>query len=158
MTHARITVRPFEQEHASDCSGILIAALSGLEAMDHASRAMIASHATPAVLGAELARYFTLVGLDGGNLVAFGALDGDEVKRVYVHPRHQGKGFGTAVMRELEREARRRGLDIVRVTAGAEAAAFYERLGYARLGAGEFVSGPARVPFLTMQKDLRSDR
>jgi GNAT superfamily N-acetyltransferase len=158
MEKAGIEVRRLEQQDASSCSAILTAAISALAEMNQAAREMIALHATPALLGAELATYFTLVALDDGDVVGFGALDGDEIKRVYVDPGSQGKGIGRALMLGLQHEALRRGLDAVRVTAGAEAAAFYRRLGYTRQGAGEFVSGAARVPFTTMQKDLRSHR
>jgi ribosomal protein S18 acetylase RimI-like enzyme len=64
-------------------------------------------------------------------------------------------GVGRALMTALEHEAVSRPYEDVHLTAGAAAAAFYERLGYERLEAGEFVDGEARVPFVHMRKRLR---
>ncbi|HEY0536354.1 MAG TPA: GNAT family N-acetyltransferase [Actinoplanes sp.] len=58
------------------------------------------------------------------------------LKRVMVTPRGQGRGLGTALMREAERIGREMGLAALNVTvrAGAGTEKFYERLGYTEVG------------------------
>jgi GNAT superfamily N-acetyltransferase len=58
------------------------------------------------------------------------------LKRVMVTPKGQGRGLGTALMREAERVGRGMGLAALQVTvrAGAGTEKFYERLGYTEVG------------------------
>ena len=149
-----VRLRPFEAGDVDGCLAVIDAAVRELVDANEAAREIIRAHNTPPRLGAELAAYHSVVAEDDRGIVGVGALDGDEVKRVYVRPDSQRVGVGGAVMRELEREARRRGIAELRLTAGASAAAFYERLGWERLEAGEFVDGEARVPFVKMRKRL----
>jgi GNAT superfamily N-acetyltransferase len=58
------------------------------------------------------------------------------LKRVMVAPGGQGRGRGTALMREAERIGRAMGLAALHVTvrAGAGTEKFYQRLGYTEIG------------------------
>ena len=58
------------------------------------------------------------------------------LKRVMVMPRGQGRGLGTALMREAERVGREMGLAGLHVTVrgGTGTEKFYERLGYREVG------------------------
>lgn len=58
------------------------------------------------------------------------------LKRVMVHPRHQGRGHGTALMREAERLARTMGWQALHVTVrgGLGLEEFYKRCGYREVG------------------------
>ncbi|MET9294979.1 GNAT family N-acetyltransferase [Streptomyces sp. NPDC003077] len=83
-----------------------------------------------------------VVGSVGGFLVAMGALrpaaDGaGEIKRMRVHPRWQGRGFGRLVLAHLERRAVELGYRrlVLDTTEGQHAAlALYRRHGYRRIG------------------------
>jgi ribosomal protein S18 acetylase RimI-like enzyme len=85
-----------------------------------------------------------VVGLLDGELVAMGALlpSGParaEVKRMRVHPRAQGRGYGGAILTELERAARELGFTELHLetTAGQIAAqALYRSRGYTETGRG----------------------
>ena len=59
-----------------------------------------------------------------------------EVQRVAVAEHARGLGVGRALMRAAEDEARARGVTLLWLTThdGTEACAFYEAIGYARLG------------------------
>jgi predicted GNAT family N-acyltransferase len=74
-----------------------------------------------------------------GRPIATGRLDVErgKVGRVAVLAEWRGRGVGTAVMRQLHRLARGRGLREVRCHAQHVAVPFYERLGY-RVEGGEF--------------------
>ena len=56
-----------------------------------------------------------------------------ELKQLWVHQAHRGRGLGSALMRAVEAEAQRRGCTRVLLTThDFQAPAFYERLGYRR--------------------------
>jgi acetyltransferase len=59
-----------------------------------------------------------------------------EIQRVAVAAAHRGTGVGRRLMAAVEEEARGRGLTLLWLTThdGADAAAFYESVGYTRLG------------------------
>jgi GNAT superfamily N-acetyltransferase len=78
-----------------------------------------------------------LVGVYEGQVVAMGALgvgvDRAEVKRMRVHPDHQRRGFGQAILQQLEQRALELGYKalILETTAQQEAAQyFYIKNGY----------------------------
>lgn len=58
------------------------------------------------------------------------------LKRVMIHPDCQGRGYGVALMREAERQARRLGREGLHVTVrgGLGLERFYARLGYKEVG------------------------
>jgi GNAT superfamily N-acetyltransferase len=94
-----------------------------------------------------------LVGLDDGRPVAllFVADNGHNLKhhwrtlkRVMVSPESQGRGYGSAIMREATRVAEKLGLEAlqVMVRGGMGTEEFYARLGYREVGR---VPGALRV-------------
>ena len=86
-----------------------------------------------------------LIGRDDGRLVALLFVIDNRfplkshwrvLKRVMVAPGSQGRGYGSALMREAASVGRKLGLDGLHVTvrAGAGTEAFYARLGYREVG------------------------
>lgn len=107
----------------------------------------------PARLDAELAQWVTLVGeVDDLGLLGVGALDGDEIKRVYVHPRAFGHGVGHALIKALEAEALRRGVMEIRLESSPSAVLFYECLGYTRGDVDRLVVDDATFDHVRMRK------
>jgi len=74
-----------------------------------------------------------------------------KAERVAVLERFRGAGVGAALMRALEGEARRRGLDQMVLHAQVRVIPFYERLGYAAHGP---VFDDAGIPHRAMRKRL----
>ena len=82
-----------------------------------------------------------VIGRLGGVPVACGAIrplgkDAAELKRVYVKDEFRGRGYSKVVVKELERLAKERGYDIMRLETGVrqpEAISLYQRLGYHRI-------------------------
>lgn len=80
---------------------------------------------------AMLAQHYTLVAEEGGCIVGFGDLAGDDYfDHLFVHKDFQGRGAATAIAREIEEEARRRGCRCLTVAASITAKPFFERRGY----------------------------
>jgi ribosomal protein S18 acetylase RimI-like enzyme len=81
-----------------------------------------------------------LVGLYNGQLVAMGALltsaGKAEVKRMRVHPDHQRRGFGRAMLQQLEQRARELGYTSIQLETTAQqrsAQDFYLKNGYVEI-------------------------
>ena len=100
----------------------------------------------------------TVIALDEGVPVAHAALrpfgDELEVKKVYVAPTARGRGYSSAIMLELEREAGERGIhSLILQTGDRQIAAMrlYERLGYERIEVfGLYGAIPASVCYRKM--------
>src|SRR3989442_6658081 len=150
-------VRPYTDADADNCCLIVNAAIQDMDGLNEAAREFIRAKNTPVQLDAELRQWFTLIfEADDGRLLGVGALDGEEIKRMYVDPRVQGHGVGRAVMQALEGEAMRLGLREVVLEASPSAVPFYEQLGYIRLGDDGFTRGEAVFRYVRMRKALRS--
>ena len=71
-----------------------------------------------------------LLALRGGRVAGYAALRGGELSALFVHPRHAGRGLGTALVGRAARLARRRGKTALTVGAAAGAEGFYVRIGF----------------------------
>jgi GNAT superfamily N-acetyltransferase len=71
-----------------------------------------------------------LVVEQGGNVIATGAIVGNEIFAVFVHPEFQRHGHGGALMRELENRAKARGCKESELSVSLPSRGFYENLGY----------------------------
>jgi GNAT superfamily N-acetyltransferase len=150
-----LRVRQYEPADAPACGRLIESAVETMVDANAPARALISAHARPDLLDRELEGHHVVVADDAHGVVGMAALVGQEIRRVYVRVDMQRSGVGRALIGALEQEAARRGHEALHLTAGAAAAAFYERLGYEWLETGEFVDGEARVPFVNMRKRLR---
>ena len=71
-----------------------------------------------------------LVVEENDSILATGSLVGAEIAGVFVHPAHQRRGYGKALMLELERRAKEKGLLEVSLSVSLPSRKFYEHLGY----------------------------
>ena len=83
---------------------------------------------------AESSAYATHQDLPDSLLIGTAALGGDEILTFFVHPDHQGRGLGSALLAALESTAKARRQTQLTVKSSLTAATFYERQGYRRLG------------------------
>lgn len=74
-----------------------------------------------------------------GRIAGYAALRRGEVTALFVRPGAAGRGLGLALLRAVERLARRRGVRALFARAALGAVGFYERAGFRR-------AGTARVP------------
>ena len=83
-----------------------------------------------------------LIGEDDGRFVAMGALrrttpERAEIKRMRVHPDHQGRGYGQIILTELEARARTLGYQTLHLDTSVvqlPAQKLYEKNGYREVG------------------------
>jgi putative acetyltransferase len=65
-----------------------------------------------------------------GTIIGFGALEGEQIQAVYVHPDHVRRGVGTRLLRKIEEVVRSQGLAALRMRASLMAVPFYQANGY----------------------------
>jgi GNAT superfamily N-acetyltransferase len=63
-------------------------------------------------------------------ILATGSLVGMEITGVFVYPVYQRQGYGKAIMFELERRAKAKGLSEISLSVSLPSRKFYENLGY----------------------------
>jgi GNAT superfamily N-acetyltransferase len=93
-----------------------------------------------------------------GKVIGTGAIVANEIYGVYVDPAAQGRGYGTAIMQELETRAKAKGHHEVELSLSLPSRKFYEGLGYelhdeAHIDVGE----GERLDFWNAKKSLRGD-
>lgn len=83
-----------------------------------------------------------------GGIKLFGKEYG-EIKRMYVRPAYQGKGFGKAMLGRLAEYAKQHGVNLLRLETGIDqlpAIRLYESFGFQRCGPfGEYREDPVSV-------------
>ncbi len=94
-----------------------------------------------------------LVAEEEGEIVGTAALEGNELVTFFVDPQHQGRGIGSALLKEIEAIALHHGRRELKVDASLTGIGFYERHGYERTG--HILEGTAG-PQISMRKQLRS--
>jgi GNAT superfamily N-acetyltransferase len=132
MTTGETAPRPrrYRSTDATACSAVVDACLPEMEGMNDAARAFLRARNDPERLHEQLVAWHTVVVERTGRVVAFGSLDGREVKRVYVHPDVRRGGLGSLVTDTLECEARYRGVGAVQADAPPSSIAFWQARGY----------------------------
>ncbi len=65
-----------------------------------------------------------------GAILATGSLVGNEILGVFVAPEAQGRGYGRAIMNELESNARSKGIFEIHLSISLPSRRFYESMGY----------------------------
>ena len=149
-----VSLRPFDPADAAVCCEIINAAIQTMDGLNARAKALVVSKNSPATVGADLARGFTLVAVGQEGIEGLGVLDGLEIRRVYVRPKLQGRGTGAQLVRALEDEARRRGLARIELQASLSSVAFYRALGYQEGVQETSRNGDAEFIHVRMSKDL----
>jgi N-acetylglutamate synthase-like GNAT family acetyltransferase len=112
-----------------------------MDGLNDAARQFVIVSNVPGILGPALTSYFTLVCETQEGVVGVGALDGSEIKRLYVAPPTQSRGVGKALLERLEDEALTRGLAVLWLEASPSSVAFYEAAGFQVVRAYTFSRG-----------------
>lgn len=129
---SEVTLQTATIEHADGISVVIRAAIKQINAKDYppseVERLML--NFTSEKVLELMGKRQTLVAISDGIVIGTGALQGTEVKSVFVSPYWNGRGVGTALMRELEEHAARHGQTSLVVSSSLSATGFYEALGY----------------------------
>lgn len=95
----------------------------------------------------------------GTEILGFSLFDAEEaeLRALYVHPAHVGRGAGTALLKAVEQSALSAGFRRMGLHATLNSSGFYERLGYENLGPSENpLPTGEKLPCVRMEKELIS--
>jgi predicted GNAT family N-acyltransferase len=95
---------------------------------------------------------------DGAPVAAGRLVEGEgygKIGRMAVLKEHRGHGYGARVLETLEREARARGVAVIKLSAQLPARGFYDRAGYGAVGD---VYDEVGIPHIAMEKALDRGR
>ncbi len=96
---------------------------------------------------------------DDGKIIGTGTFVDGEIKRVFILPALQRKGFGKLIMQKLEEKAILKGIDVIRLDASLPSKMFYDLLGYVTLQkAFREVENGKRLDYYIMEKSLRKEQ
>ena len=104
-----------------------------------------------------LANRENLIAEIDGQVVGIGALvfEGSELRACYVAPAAGRRGVGSALVHEIERAARERGLSMLELDSSITAEAFYRKHGFEVRERGEHIlRNGQRMACVKMQKSL----
>jgi len=151
---ARCHVRPAQPEDAEAIYEAHTAAIRRTLARDYPPE-VLAAHAarqSPKKYRARIETGGVLVAVVGGQVVGFAHPLPGKLAALYVHPDFQGRGIGSALLREAERGACAGGGTEVVVNSSLTAVGFYERQGYVREGEGAVELGGVLFRYVAMRK------
>jgi len=90
-----------------------------------------------------------------GEVIGAGSIVENEIKRVFVLPEYQGKGYGEKIMMEIEGVAINQGIRKVKLCASLPSKDFYLALGYKIVRFTNFlVNNNKRLEYYDMEKCL----
>jgi RimJ/RimL family protein N-acetyltransferase len=91
-----------------------------------------------------------------GKPIGTGSLVGADILGVFVHPRYQHRGYGKAIMKELEKRAVLHAVSAVVLSVSLPSKRFYESLGYEMTASRSVDVGESqRLDYWEAEKTLR---
>jgi len=128
----QIEVKAASKEHAEGIGKVARDAIRRANAKDyppHEIDRLVSNFSTSSILD-FLKQRLTFVALHENTVVGTGALQGSEIKSVFVSPDLHRRGVGRVLMEELERAASQKGVKELMVSSSLSAVKFYSALGY----------------------------
>ncbi len=90
-----------------------------------------------------------------GKIIGSGSIVGNEIKRVFVLPGYQGRGYGKKIMAKIEESALSKGIQRVKLCASLPSKDFYLALGYRIVRATHLpVNNNEKLEYYDMEKYL----
>lgn len=156
-------IRAARTDDREAMSEVHVAAVLGVDAVAYDEDELAAWKAGAAAVdyAIEDPETVVLVATDDSDVAGFAEapVADPELDKLYVDPAYQGQGIARSLSDDIDQRLRARGAESVSVEASLNAATFYERVGYTRVGthqkevsAGEF---DVQMAVVDMEKRLR---
>ena len=125
-------LKPATIEHAESIGRVIRDAINRVNAKDYppAEINRLLQNFTTENIAALLEHRQTLIALVGDKIVGTGAIQGVEIKSVFVSPDWHRKGIASALISQLEKIAANDGIEKLEVSSSLSATQFYLALGY----------------------------
>ena len=95
----------------------------------------------------------TYVLIDGNKLIGFLEISKSSIKRLFIDPEIQGKGFGSKLMKfGLNKIYKDNKNTKVKLTATLNSSTFYERFGFKEIKKASELNNGKRIPLIFMEK------
>ncbi len=149
-------VRQFSPDDAERLSRLIVRNLQLVNIHDYSLEvidALIPSYSPESIIHLATNSY-TIVCLDGVDIVGTASLDGERVRNVFVDVDQHGKGIGRLLMNEIEAYARDHQLQRMYLHTGLTGEGFYHKLGYTTIGYTEHDLDGVPFPLIEMEKEL----
>jgi putative acetyltransferase len=148
------TIRQFRVADAEACSSIVRACLLTDPQMQQPAGTALVRAGSPGILCEWASRFYVAVCELENCMVGLGGVDMNEIRLLFVHPDHQGKGIGSGLLKQLEDLVPPALFRDVFVYAAPAAAGFYRMHGYRSGGEHMEHLGSVTVPTIFMTKRL----
>jgi GNAT superfamily N-acetyltransferase len=128
-------IRKFQDKDARKLSYLIRRALNEVNIKDYPKSIIVrlSNHNAPSKL-IEISRLKDIyVVVDDDRILGTAGLENSNVFSVFVNPTYHGKGIGQRLMAHVERVAKKRGIDRLRLTSSLTAVGFYKKLGYKKI-------------------------
>lgn len=153
-------IRSYEKEDAAGITHLFHETIHAVNRADYSLEQVCAwSPGTPDpdVWHERMSGRLTLVAEDGGEVIAFAELEGDgHLDMFYCRQDVVARGVGLSLYREIEREARARGLARITTEASITARPFFERHGFVVLREQLVAVVGVELTNFAMEKVIRS--
>lgn len=157
MGWCSLRVRKFRSEDAAEVARLHRGTIRAINRNDYTPRQIrVWSGITTAKRFRDsIGKFIRFVAVENEVIVGFGdfTLDGD-LAGMYVHKNWQGKGAGSALLRKIESEAKKRGVMQLEVTSTITAKTFYEQHGYKLVRKSTHMMNGVRYPVYVLKKKL----
>lgn len=130
-----IKIRDFIKADAKAASYIIEKNLVEVNSRDYPTKVIdfMKSLYTPEYLIDAMDRRYTIVALDGSEIVGISALESNVIYTVFVNPDYHGKGIGAMLMKRIEGYALSKEIKLVILYASLGAYEFYSKLGFEKI-------------------------
>ena len=125
----------FQNKDARKLSYLIRRALNEVNIKDYPKRVIVhlSKQNTPSKLIEKSKQRDIYVIVDGDRILGTASLENNNVFSVFVNPTYHGKGIGQRLMGHIERVAKKRGIDRLKLPSSLTAIGFYEKLGYRKI-------------------------
>lgn len=128
-------IRKFQNKDARKLSYLIRRALNEVNIKDYPKRVIVylSKQNTPSKLIEKSKRRDIYVIADGDTILGTASLENNNVFSVFVNLTYHGKGIGQRLMEHIERVAKNRGIDRLKLPSSLTAVDFYRKLGYKKI-------------------------
>ena len=163
ILNGKFVIREMRPEHAGAFLEVHHAAVRGLAAKDYPPMVIeawapipVTDDAVERVRANPENEYRLIAEVDGSVVgIGVGAFDKAELRACYVAPDVGRRGIGSALVREIERRARKQGLTHLELDSSVTAESFYRNVGFKVIERGEHVlRNGQRMACVKMRKAL----
>lgn len=131
-----MTIRKFKKEDATKVSNLIRKCLKEVNSKDYSKNIInfMCSYFTSGKVEENAKNRDVYVIIEKNKLLGTGALKDNIILSVFIHPKAHRKGIGTKLMNYIEKKARDRKYEFVKVPASITAVGFYKKRGYKKIG------------------------